>query len=133
MAKWFWIVSDTGFVLDVAGINSAAGATVHLFFLKSPDEYIWLKVVSDIIFIPLYKDPMNDPHLEMQPRRPNEKFQHWTYDDNSCTLNSALQNYVLTVKKSVLRGGLGCKHLDTLVPKTQRFTFVPCEWPEYRD
>ncbi|CAG8499141.1 634_t:CDS:2 [Ambispora gerdemannii] len=138
MNDLYWIVSDTGHVLDVTGSNTAPGTPVILYTinnLSNPLNQLWRidgnHIVSKLNGFAL---SLSDCVINViQPKNDEDKRQHWRYDVNDSTLNSVLPYYVATVVKPVIADpkALGCKHLDTPVaPKAQRFVFV--KWSGYK-
>ncbi|CAG8680586.1 11949_t:CDS:2 [Ambispora leptoticha] len=140
MRDWYWIVSETGYVLDVAGFGTAPGTPVTLYTLNNqlrPFNQLWRLDGKYIVskqtgFVLTLKGcPINGSTFVIRPKNPSDKGQIWTYDPNNYTLTSALPFYVATVLNTTINiisnpNALGLKHLENPVHKSQKWIFVKC-------
>ncbi|CAG8499159.1 635_t:CDS:2 [Ambispora gerdemannii] len=134
MTSWYFIASETGHALDVSGAGINPGTPTILYPIKQDaslnqlwkidGQYIVSKQTGFVLS--LSTCPINGPNLVVKPKDLNDKGQLWKYDSNNFTLDSALPFYVLTVLDPAIVNpkSLGLKHIETPVPKTQRFIFV---------
>ncbi|CAG8578588.1 5_t:CDS:2 [Ambispora gerdemannii] len=143
MSDWYWIISETGYVLDVCCREKNPGTSVVLYTLnnqlrpfhqlwKIEDKYIVSKDTGFVLT--LSTSPINDPTFVVKPRDSKDRGQLWNYDPNNLTLTSGLPFYVVTAIQNTANivlcnpKALGVKHLENPVPKTQKWVFV--KWSE---
>ncbi|CAG8637763.1 12298_t:CDS:2 [Ambispora gerdemannii] len=143
MDDWYWIVSETGLVLDVAGRGKQPGTPVTLYTLNNennPFNQLWKIDCQYIVskqtgfVLTLSNCPIRDPTFVIKPKDLNDKGQRWTYDSTNFTLTCGLPFYVATVLDAVIGDpkALGVKHLGNQVPKEQKWIFVKCSGFEYK-
>ncbi|CAG8479687.1 9090_t:CDS:2 [Ambispora leptoticha] len=137
MCDWFWIISETGYVLDVYCAGTTSGTAVVLFTLNNqlhPNNQLW-KLDGEYLVskqtgyvLSLNTCPINDPTLVIKPKDINDKGQRWYYNPDLLTFTSGLPYYVLTAKSNTISDpkALGLTHWIDQTARNQKWTFAKC-------